>query len=703
MSMRYVRFDPNELRRDFLGVGGMNPFIWGDSSSRQQMYANHLGQTLVTLGATERYCQGGMEREFGKYTFNVKMPVSGVVIKRIERYQRGMGADSIAFSPQTVVIFEDHKTKEVGVVNLPGFSSQHPYFGFEYVRKPIFSQLRKDMPIPEGEVILESPSVTEDGGYKFGVELNMALMTMPGVSEDGIVISRDVLHKFRFKTYERRVVEFGRDSFPLNIYGTPDNYKAFPDMGEFLKEDGLLMVKRKYNPDLAIVNMNIHDTMEPDFTFDEPCYAPAGKGRIVDIRVHHDLMNTQGLTPFGIDAQAAKYDRARRQFYDEILKEWRRLHRQHGATLRLKPDFHALVKEAISVVGETKDRVHKHYRRAPLDDYRIEFVIEYEVTPIDGFKLTDCHGGKGVICKICEPWQMPVDEHGNRADIVMDPNSTVSRMNMGRLYEQYINAAARDVRRKIAMDLGVDLEDTRNIHRRLQEVERINPGLVDQSWDYLLGYYKIVSPRTHNWFVSGEYTKPRIAHLEKILKHFIYTYLPTDNDPEPEQMIAELERYYPPLFGPVTYVGNSGIRRTSKLPVRIGSMYILLLEKIADDWTAVASGKTQHFGVLSQVTNSNKYTGPIRNQAVRAVGEAEIRIYVSYAGERVTAEILDRNNNPTTHRHMVQKVLMAPQPTNIVEAVDRDVIPFGQSRPLQMAKHIVQVGGSKFVYKEMAE
>jgi DNA-directed RNA polymerase beta subunit len=642
-----------------------------------------------------------MEREFGKYTFNVKMPVDGVVIKRIDRYQRGMGADAIAFSPQTVVIFEDHRTKEIGMVNLPGFSSQHPYFGFEYVKKSIVNQLRPNFPITEGEVFLESPSITPDGGYKFGVELNMALMTMPGVSEDGIIISRDVLHKFRFKTYERRVVEFGRDAFPLNIYGTADNYKAFPDIGEYVKEDGLLMVKRKYDPDLAIVGMNVFDTMEPDFTFDEPCYAPAGKGRIVDVRIHHDHMNTQGLTPFGIDAQAAKYDRARKQFYEEIYREWKSLHRRHGATLRLKPDFHALVKEAISVVGESKERIHKHYRRAPLDDYRIEFVIEYEVTPIDGFKLTDCHGGKGVICKICEPWQMPVDAHGNRADIVMDPNSTVSRMNMGRLYEQYINACARDVRRTIGMQLGIDLEDKARIFRRLTEVDATNPQLIDQSWDYLMGYYKIVSPRTYNWFMSGEYRKTRIDHLEKILKHFIYTYLPTENEPEPEQMIAELEQYYPPLFSSVTYVGNSGRRVITKLPVRIGSMYILLLEKIADDWTAVSSGKTQHFGVLSQVTNSNKYTGPIRTQAVRAVGEAEVRIYVSYAGERVTAEILDRNNNPTTHRYMVQQLLVAPKPTNITNLVDRNIIPLGQSRPLQMVKHIIQCGGSKFVYKSM--
>jgi hypothetical protein len=110
---------------------------------------------------------------------------------------------------------------------------------------------------------------------------------------------------------------------------------------------------------------------------------------------------------------------------------------------------------------------------------------------------------------------------------------------------------------------------------------------------------------------------------------------------------------------------------TTKVPVRIGSVYIILLEKIADDWTAISSGKTQHYGVLSQVTNADKYALPYRAQSIRAWGEAEKRLLAAYVGPRTAAEIMDRNNNPETHKQILNAILEAAEPTDIYNTVDR--------------------------------
>ena len=291
---------------------------------------------------------------------------------------------------------------------------------------------------------------------------------------------------------------------------------------------------------------------------------------------------------------------------------------------------------------------------------------------------------------------MPVDEAGNVADVVMDPNSTIARMNLGRLYEQYINAASRDVRVKIMKDLGL-VGNEKNLQKLLEDM---NEHLIEKSWSYLLGFYSIVSPKMYSWFISGEYIGSKHEHLACIIKRGIFLYIPTDNEPESEDIIKELEKNYRPVYGPVSYIGNSGRRVTTINPVRIGGLYMILLEKIADDWTAVSSGKLQHFGVLSQVTNSDKYSQPSRNQAIRALGESEIRIYVSYAGPEVTADILDRNNNPATHKEILKNILEAEQPTNIFSAVDRSKFPLGGSKPLTLVKHIGMCSGWKFVYKK---
>ncbi len=692
---------PNQLKRELMSVNGLNPWDGFDSSSRKQMFASHLGQALVVKGSTERFCQTGMEREYGKYTFSIKMPCNALILRVIERYRAQLGGGYVGHNPQTVVVYENVDTKEIGILNIPEYCSYHQYFGFAYKVKPAMSDIRVGAYVAEGTILADSPSVTDNGGYKYGVECNMALMSHPATSEDGIMICEDVLDRFSFKTYETRVVEWGSRRFPLNIYGDAENFKPFPDIGEMIREDGMLMCLRSFDKNLAVVEQSVYDLMEPDHIFDKATYVAGGGGRVVDIRVHHDTQSAQVSTPAGMEIQAERYDTARRQFYQDILNEFNRLKRdkdQRGEVLNASPEFHRLVVEALSVVGDVEaNRVTKLYRKDPLDDWRLEFVIEYDIKPTIGFKFTGCHGDKGVACKIAKPEEMPIDENGNRADIVMDPNSTISRMNIGRLYEQYINAASRDVRLKIIRDLQVDPAD-RHLNHTLQKLEQSNPELFTRAWDYLLGYYAIVSPKMVVWMTSGEYASSRVTHLASIISSAIYLYMPPDNDPEGPAMIAELEKFYRPTYGPVSYVGNSGKRVTTKKNVRIGSMYIMLLEKIGDDWTAVSSGKLQHFGVLSQVTNADKYSQPTRNQAIRAWGEAEVRIAVSYAGPRVTADILDRNNNPLTHKQILHSILSADKPTDIAVAVNRDLVPMGGSKPLQLIKHIAECGGWKFNY-----
>jgi hypothetical protein len=271
-------------------------------------------------------------------------------------------------------------------------------------------------------------------------------------------------------------------------------------------------------------------------------------------------------------------------------------------------------------------------------------------------------------------------------------------MNIGRLYEQYINAASRDVVKRLRQELQVETF-TLPLQRALERIKETNPQLFGSAWDYLMGYYQIVSPKMYVWLTSDAYRGSPVGHLASVLKDGIYLYLPPDNDPEGPEMIRQLERSYRPTYGPVTYVGNSGRRVTTKNPVRIGSLYVILLEKTGDDWTAVSSGKLQHFGVLSQVTNADKFSQPTRNQAIRALGESEVRIYTSYAGTKITANILDRNNNPTTHKHIVQAILEAEKPTDIESAVDRSVVPVGGSKPLQLVKHIAEINGWRFSFK----
>ena len=304
-----------------------------------------------------------------------------------------------------------------------------------------------------------------------------------------------------------------------------------------------------------------------------------------------------------------------------------------------------------------------------------------------------------MICHIAEPEEMPVDGNGVRADIIMDPGSIPARMNPGVPYEQYFNAASYDVVLKIVSALNVSKSD-KLLPTKLLAMEKTDPDTINKVWDYLLGYYKIISPKMYEWFTCGVYPNPRTVHLASIVNKGIFIHYPPNNEPEAEDIISEIETHYKPLYGPVTYIGNSGRRVTTKANVRIGSSYMILLEKTGDDWTAVSSSKVQHYGVLAQITNADKYAQPSRQNAIRALGESEVRIYNSYVGTRVTADIIDRNNNPKTHKQIVESILQAAQPTNIQTSVNRAVIPLGGSKPVQLVKHLVEVSGLRFIYRE---
>lgn len=392
---------PNEIRADLLSILGLNPFPGHDSSSRAQMFSSHLTQCLVVKGSTERRMQTGVERELAKYTFSIKMPANGRIVKVIERYPRNMSGDSIAQNPETLVIYEDDATQEFGSFIIPTHASYHQHFGFDYVLRPAINKLVPGNYIEKDTIFADSPSVTETGGYKYGLELNMAFMSAHPVAEDGILISRDVLDKLKFKVFETRSIQFGNHGFPINLYGTLENYKPFPEIGEYIRTDGLLAMIRDYSKALSPVDMSIYDALEPDYSFDKAVYARAGVGRVVDIKVYHDdtIVST---TPVGVADMLQKYVTQTKHYHAQIValnKElsWSRVKKHgKGSKVRYKPELHRLIVESLAMVDEggekSAQRLNYVYRKSPIDDYRVEITIAYEITPDTGFKLTCLHG-----------------------------------------------------------------------------------------------------------------------------------------------------------------------------------------------------------------------------------------------------------------------------------------------------------------------
>lgn len=310
---------------------------------------------------------------------------------------------------------------------------------------------------------------------------------------------------------------------------------------------------------------------------------------------------------------------------------------------------------------------------------------------------------------------MPVDADGNRADILTSPDSVPGRMNLGRCHGPFFNAAARDVRKMMLEELGLE----RNFKGTLSlEWLQCQPAdAIDRAVNLMLDYYELTSMYSHKEFTENLSQEERWEWLLNIFNNTLRNFFPIDNQTGPySEMVKQLEAdYFKELnqdvaakvaskfkltYGPVTYTGLSGKQVTTLNNVRVAPIYIMLLDKIADSWLAAATGKHNNFGLITAMNNPDKYTRPWHYTAARTVGETEGRLYASYGGPELIAELMDRNGSIATQKEISRNIVNSQDPSNIPSLVDRSQTPYGRAQALQIVGQFNYCLGFKQVYVE---
>jgi hypothetical protein len=176
--------------------------------------------------------------------------------------------------------------------------------------------------------------------------------------------------------------------------------------------------------------------------------------------------------------------------------------------------------------------------------------------------------------------------------------------------------------------------------------------------------------------------------------------MPVDTDIEYSLAVDECEKTFNTVYGPVSFIDKAGNKVVTKFPVRIGPVYMLLLEKISDDGSSVSSAKLSATGIITTISKNEKFTLPIKEAAIRVIGETEGRIYASYLkSPEGTIEALSRNMDPLSHAEVMRSILKADKPTNIERAVDRTAVGYNGNKALLLTKSILGVIGVKLVNK----
>lgn len=670
------RLNYSQLKPELLATASLNFSAPEDSSARQEMIGSHLSQMLVIDGATLRRCNTGMERRFGSTTFNVKFPCHGEIKATIEKYAHTVGPDSIPLNPQTVIIYESIERGELDMLELPYFHSMHNHFGFRYKLTSSAEKLSVGTPIPKDTILADSPNVDAHGNYMYGTELNACFMSLPGIIEDGVIIAESVIKKLTATGFEKRSGSYGRKRFPLNLYGDENHYKPFPDIGDRVRQDGLLFAFREYDELLGGVTMAEDCLREVDHAFDRRVFAVPG-AKAIDITVRRGNQGNNARTPAGMELQAQKYHLRHRQFYDNITHAVETLKRR--SQVEISPKLHRLMVEGLIFKNDVnKGQGRQMYNLVELDEWRVDITFEYKMRPNIGSKLTDVHGGKGVVCSIWPDEWMPVDQWGNRAEVVMDGDSTMKRMNPGRFYEQFLNAH------------GLQMQ------RTLQALKLAKPKTyVAEGWDMLLRFYGMVSAEMVEVLTNPkQYRGSPQKHVDGVIKNGVYWWLPTDRQITLQHAVQNLRRDLPLEKGPVTYRGLSGEFITTRRDVIVAPVYVILLEKTGEnEWSAVSSTKLQPFGIPAKINKHDKYSTPARPMPVRILGESEIRLMVAACGSQPVAELVEMSNSPLLHKHIVTNITRANKPTRIENVVSDPKLLGRGGRNLAFVHHSLEISG----------
>ena len=557
--MRNLSFDPRLL--------GTKPVLCPtaniNSSQRMAMFSHNIVQAPIPKGAEFPAVASGFEQKFIDYTFNSsRIPENGTILAVIGKYQTGIGANPVYFNPSNIVIFVTDKGV-LDYVTMEHYTVCSNGFGYRNTQNQI--ALRPGTFVQKGQVLMQSPAVQGDK-YCLGSNLKVCYMSSIMTVEDAFVMSRSAADKLETLGIKSQTISIGRDMVPLNLYGTVDDPKFVPDLYSTVREDGLLCGFRKVNPTTMFADMTPTQLMKPQYHTDILYYG-VPEATVVDLSFYMNPVN-KVKTPQQYFSQVYTYTEnlmiGYRQIYQVYEKEGKAKNRS------ISPAFNTLLTRVMSILAANGTKISEIkavpkfvHRGDPIQYIQMDIVYTYPNHVSLGAKTTDREGAKGVNSAILEDEDMPVDDFGERADIVIAPAANINRMNFGQLYEHFLGCAQTTVLREIKHRYKTDYLS---------------------AWEYLLTFLYDVNSEYGKIADALHQNERRRRQLieECIQLDYIPVVVPPGLSNLRPEWVLEMRDKYNIQATPVEYnIRNSDgelIRRVRTVrPVYIGRVYLSLI------------------------------------------------------------------------------------------------------------------------------
>ncbi len=662
-----------------LGLTSLNPYSPHNSASRGVMYLGMISQCVPINKAEVPITLSGLEKEMAKTLLAKYFKNDSKILDIVYKY-KGDHFGEIDYVIGANIIYLDLFLDEINTIYIPHYEKYHSYFGYEHKPTSVLKNLSIDDIVKAGSKLTRTNSESKEGLYQYGVNLNVLMTNIPEIGEDAIVISKSAAKKFGFKIYETKRFSFGGDTIPLNLYGDSDNYKIMPDIGEYIGDDGILVATRDYDDELYPCLMSNKALQIANPIFDKCAYARGPGGRVVNIEVIHAPKSQKHKIFTRTSEQAMRYANAFNKYKRELKESGNKHFNAYDGAFPIGNELHV---EMVREMMQSSDKTIKAYKQEILNTFTIEITLEYNMVIGNGYKLTGNSGDKGIVSYVIDDEKMPIDDNGVRVEIMFGPLSTIARNNPGRLYESYLNYSSRMVKKKIVeMVNGRDVED-------------LNNKEFDAIFNKVLSFIKHLNDKQYNAYKTSPKNK-RVDIVKDIIKNELYFLLPI-GEKKLIEVVTSLQNSEFKTTATSIDMELNGVRVKSEEPVLVGTMYIMLLSKIADSGLVCNTPKLNHFGVPISSSKIAKQRLPWHNNATKILSETETRLFASYLRPDALIELRDRSVSLTSQRLLYKGILEADNPSNIDRIINREEHPYGDDEILKIVRKVFNASGVDLV------
>lgn len=713
----------DNLRADIRLVGFpalLNPFLQNTSSSRVDMHRGHTGQSLILDGAEFPSIFTGKEYDTSRYEMcGTKRLQDAQIIAVIPKYPVRTGADPIAENPRRTVIYRGLNDDRLHYLHLDRHTKCTDGFGYENQFENAHV-LSKDTFLPKEAVLSHSPAI-KGKQYNLGVNANVAYMTITDTIEDAMVVSERLAEKMQSTMIKEQVITVKPNEHPLNLYGDDIDYRFLPDIGEYVREDGTLCSFRPVDINTFAADMRPGNMKDTQPLHDRSIVIAEPGAKIIDLDFY--VCSRRDSIPWQVYGQVDKYTQAIMKYWERIIE----VYNQYKDKSPPSPEFNTLVYRAMSHLiahgGRVKGIQSRKQRFVTRNEQPVEF-LQIKVTYMAkhkpaaglGFKITDRHGTKGVICRVAKDEDMPVDDYGFRADLIVDPGSTIARMNIGQLYEQAINRTSEFVRRRLAAvyetdakqaaEMLLDYYNDINPHYAalVRRVKNTDKAMIEHVADSIRdGIYLNIPPYLDSMYDDYSFERS-LARLEetnpkeaKKLREAHDYHEPVKASSEyPENLFIKLMQKWGVEISPVTFTsrdeGQPPRTFRTEQPVCIGSKYMFLLCKLPEP-SSPGVARLSHYGVPMKAPPDARSSSVISNNPTR-FGEDEQRIATMDTDSDENVRLMSlQSASPEAVEKVIETLLTHPNPTQIDRMPISDADLISQNAIIGVANHMFATMG----------